>query len=300
MADFSITKCNEAPSEEELSTFIYNRYDLWDMQPGNSVAIWHYQSQDEDFYYETLTSGKEAKVGLWLMSISEEALQGIVTHCFKTYKKISRINLSNTLKPLRGLKEANHFKIELPDSADELEQRLSRKGRYNIRRERRIITERMGECSIEVFTADDPNAAGLWDAYFRFKEETYNNHYGLTPLEYCRRYHVTHVYSLVSSNMPDPLAVILSCEKTPTVYLENLAYNRDVSKLSAGQVLYDSYLKTLIEKGYKEIYLLGGDYSYKKRYGSIEETVYSGNIHRNKAVNIAYSVLRKVRNKLKR
>ena len=44
---------------------------------------------------------------------------------------------------------------------------------------------------------------------------------------------------------------------------------------------YDFYLKELIQDGKKSVFLLGGNYDYKKRYGSIENNV------------AEYSVLRK-------
>lgn len=74
--------------------------------------------------------------------------------------------------------------------------------------------------------------------------------------------------------------MILSCEQCPVVYIENLTYDTNYAKYSLGQILYDIYLKKLVEKGKKEIFLLGGDYDYKRRYHSVEETTYNDAVYR--------------------
>ena len=86
--------------------------------------------------------------------------------------------------------------------------------------------------------------------------------------EYRKKYHVTDLYALFD-NCEKPIAVLLSCEQCEGVYLENLAYDINYSKFSPGKQLYHIYLHELINKHKKALYLLGGNLSYKKRYGSI-------------------------------
>ncbi len=283
--NYSITKCASTPRADQLPAFIYNRYDLWPAISDTCFSLWHYTSASEDFYYETLDKGKDIELGLWLVPASEKAFKHIVKHCFASYPQAKRIKLSNILNSLPGLSQTNHFRILLPATKDDLDSRLSSKGRYNIRREKRIIEEEMGEICLFEASANDKTAIPIWNSYFKFKEETYSTQYNLSPEEYCDKYHVTDIYALMAKNNDTPLAVILSCEQTPVVYLENLSYDPKYKKLSAGQVLYDLYLKKLIEKKVGEIYLLGGKYDYKKRYGSLEDAVYNGYYYRNSIMN---------------
>ena len=91
----------------------------------------------------------------------------------------------------------------------------------------------------------------------------------------------------------------MSCEQCPIVYIENLTYDLQYSKYSCGQILYDIYLTQLIIKGYKELYLAGGDLAYKKRYGSIEEAIFNGIVFRSKIAEEIYAIREFVHRKIK-
>lgn len=55
----------------------------------------------------------------------------------------------------------------------------------------------------------------------------------------------------------------------------------EFQKYSVGFQIYVFFLQRMIEKGKKNIYLGGGNYDYKKRFGSIEEIIYEGYLYRN-------------------
>lgn len=85
-----------------------------------------------------------------------------------------------------------------------------------------------------------------------------------------------------------------SCEQCSCVYVENLTYNEQYSKYSCGKALYDIFLARMIEKGKKEIFLGGGNLEYKKKYGSVEETVYHCVVFRNAVIKFSYISKRKL------
>ena len=46
-------------------------------------------------------------------------------------------------------------------------------------------------------------------------------------------------------------------------------------------MIYDEYLRALLYKGKRSLYLKGGDLEYKKRYGSNEDQLVTFKIYRN-------------------
>lgn len=257
--------------------FIYNRYDLC----AQEYLVLCVRDKVEKFYITVGINKSEAMMGIWLMQLPGDVIDAVITYIFDNYKEIKRISYTNGFNS-RGLSwKSHHYRIELPGTIDELHFRLSKKGRYNIKREKDIIARKFGSCNLEEYTADNcpPN---IIDTYFRYKYETHHKDYGLAPSQYLNQFHVSNIYVL---RMGESIgAVILSCEQCENIYLENLSYDKQYSSLSCGQVLYDMYLSRLIEKGRKSLYLAGGDLDYKKRYGSIEEQTYDCRVYRNKFV----------------
>ena len=283
MKKYEVFQCEDQSKYSEVKPdFIYNRFDLWpDERKNGHVFLWCCKDECKEIYFEVLVEGSTARLGIWLMPIAAEALKHIIKAVFKSDRAIKNIVFENGFAPAVGkVTKKNHLRIELPDSAEELEKRLSKKGRYNIRRERRLLEEKHGASQVVDLPALSEKAGSLWEHYFKYKKMTHNTDYNMTISEYCDRYHVTNVYALLTGEEEHIAAIILSCEQCPIVYIENLTYDTALAEFSPGQILYDEYLRCLIRKGTKEIYLLGGDYSYKKRYGSIEETVFNCGVSR--------------------
>ena len=61
-------------------------------------------------------------------------------------------------------------------------------------------------------------------------------------------------------------------------YLENLAYDINYSSYHIGNLVYYHGIEKLIERGFKRIYLGGGDYDYKRNSKAIQSLTKSGNI----------------------
>ena len=187
------------------------------------------------------------------------------------------------------------FRIKLPDNIEQLDLRLSSKGRYNIRREKRLVNDSFGDYQFVECMPNTTLAGILMESYLEFKMKTYGKDYGLNLEEYCKKYHVSKIYGLLLGEEKIVGAVLLSCEQCPCVYLENLSYNPDLSKYSLGKIIYDEYLKSLVEKEYKELFLNDGDYSYKKRYGSIQEHAWTCDFTR---INPFFAILKNFKHKI--
>lgn len=259
---------------------IKNRYDLSDV---NQYDLLRYTDKNEDITLMVKYVGCSAYLGLYLVSISKKALKRIIKYIFKHNKEIKLIIYEFGYQKLGdNAIEVNHFRIELPETSDLLEARLSKKGRYNIAREKRILQQDFGIWSIHEYPALSTEAEAVWEKYFAYKSITHGERWkNCNRDEYCKEYGVSTVYALVLGEDEQIASIILSCEDCPEVYIDNLTYDASLQKYSLGQILYDEYLKILIGKKRKELFLRGGNYSYKKRYGSKEEKLYNCKIERN-------------------
>lgn len=259
---------------------IKNRFDL---QGAEDFDLIQYKDRTEELVlmvkYENIT----AYPGLYLVPVSEKALKKIIKFIFKKKKKIRYLVYETGYCSIGNeAVQTNHFRIDLPEDSESLQARLSKKGRYNIAREKRILEQEFGSWSVKSYPASASEAKAVLDRYFEYKSVTHGERWKNTNHnEYCKKYGVSTVYALTLGEEENIVAVILSCEECPVVYIDNITYASDLAKYSLGQILYDEYLKILISKGVKELFLLGGNYSYKKRYGSREETVYNCRITKN-------------------
>lgn len=281
---------------EVSPNFIYNRFDLFN----DRYELFKISFEEHTWYIETLTSGFCLEIGIWLMDIPKDTLNSFVNYLFETKSKIRVIKYRNGYSDLGESIQKNHFDIMLSDEEDDIENRLSSKSRYNLRREQRLLEEEIGHYIMSSFSTNDSrNSQIVLNRYFELKKKTHNIDYEMSAEEYINYYHVSDCYTL---QVEDEIqAIILSCEQCPIVYIENMTYNTDLSKYSTGKILYNEYLKCLCKKGFKQLYLAGGNLDYKKRYSSREVTVYDGEIYRDSISTIIvqlYGQIERVKHKL--
>lgn len=266
---------------DTVSNFIYNRYDLY--CESKNVQVYHIYDEKNSLYVELqMISDYEAKLGIWLYDISEDVISKVVKSAFAQNKNLKTIYYYNSLISYKNTGiPGNHFRIVLPDTKDELSSRLSSKGRYNIKREKRILEQEVDGYVVTDYSISDAPQYVI-NKYYDLKKRTHKIDYDYSATEYMKKKGVTNIYTLEVGANKRIISMVLSCEQCPIVYLENLTYDIEFAKYSPGQILYDFYLEKLIEKRKKEVYLLGGQLSYKRRYGSIEEILYYGEIDRSK------------------
>lgn len=271
------------------SEFVKNRFDLI------SSDYFSYEVKSKYGFY-VLTSkidGMTCFLGLNFIDIHPVLVDEITKFIFKNQISVNEIVIEASLLKYGYSRPYLYYHIPLPSTSEELHSRLSRKSNYNIKREQKLINESVGKVTFSEYTYDTiPD--DVMDKYFEFKEITYNAKYNFIKKDYLSNYNVSDCYVLSADNKI--LAIVFSCEQTNEVFLENLTYNPEYSRYSPGQVLYDWYLTRLIEKGKTKVYLGGGDYMYKKRYGSVPKTVYSNIVFRNYFYLLRY-MLRKLLSK---
>lgn len=265
----------------EKDDFIYNRFDEI-YTCNNDFLLCHFDDGAEyiiPYHFEN----EEAQFGLWLSDAPEECVIAAAKYVFRNYRQIRRIDYRFYLHPLsfHGEKpeQRNHWSVSIPETEMELEERLSSKKRYNIKREKRIASEQIGAFKVKEYSAESvPDE--LIESYFRFKLSTYGIDYHLSAREYLNNFHVSHVYALAFSETGEIGAIICSCEQGCNVYLENLTYNPEYKKYSLGAILYDEYLRILVKKKKRRLYLGYGHQVYKSLYGSREDLTWNGSIYR--------------------
>ena len=176
-------KIKEIKSTDQISpNVIYNRFDLFDGE--QNYKIFQYSDQNKEFSFEVLFSKYSAKLGIWLMHMDQVALQNIISFLFKYNRKIRCVQYENSYISIGTVQKGNHFRIEFPENSTELDKRLSSKGRYNIKREKRILEQDFGDFSINKCFALSTEAKVLWDMYFKFKEKTHDHSYNMSPEQY--------------------------------------------------------------------------------------------------------------------
>ena len=130
------------------------------------------------------------------------------------------------------------------------------------------------------------------------KKETHSKDYNLTPSEYIEQYHATNVYTMEINGKVE--AIRLTCEQCPAVYAENHSYNTELGDYRLGQLLYHYTLIQLTKREKQVIFLGGGDYDYKRHYGSKELSVFDCTVVRNRLVRLFQQAKSDLREKKKR
>lgn len=238
-----------------------------------------------------------ANAGSFFMPITLAEAKAVNRYIFRKYKNIDEINWINILFKFGVWKNTFQKVIDLPTDCEDLKKRLTSKSRQNLRRKQRLIKEQLGDFRFEVYENNVPS--DIVESYFAFKYVTHDCDYHMTPREYLRTYCVSTAYVMRTAR--EILAILFSCEQCECVYFENFTYNAKYSSYSLGRIIYDFFLEQLVRKGKKSVFLGGGTYEYKKKYGSKEVHAYVCKIYRSKIKNIQIQGKRKwnyYRNKL--
>ena len=252
---------------------LYGKYTLLELEEGG-----------RSLFVPLHVEGQAARLGLFLSDASSAALAELCCFVFSQFP-VRRIDWDCSLAPLgrcyvRRNHPANHWKVTLPASADELWARMSRKSRYNRRREEKNLLERLGVSGL-VMTEYEGAAhipASVVESFFSFKKRLMDRDYGLTPAAYLSRYHVTNAYTWTCGERI--IAIVFSCEQGQQVFLENLTYDPELEEYSPGFHLYALVLERLIQKGKTALFLGGGQQPYKSRFGGVEESCYNVEAYR--------------------
>ncbi|MCM1568361.1 MAG: GNAT family N-acetyltransferase [Roseburia sp.] len=262
----------ETPIRFDADDLIYNRFDmLYPDDNSRFVCVSHENSYAIDMHVE----GTKAFLNVWGKTYPQEVFEEVVRRVFDR-KDIGSIHIQRGGNHYRGFLQAtNDMRILLPDTPEGLTDRMRAKHRSNIRRMEREL-EKEGPVSLVVYSEKIPD--DVVKQYFRWKMATHHTDYHMTPQEYLNHYHVTDAMVLKAGSRM--AAVIFFCQVGKIVYFENFSYDTDLKKYSPGLLVYKALLEELIKRGCRYLYLGGGEYDYKRRFGAEEYEAYSGTIYR--------------------
>lgn len=260
--------------------FIYNRADIF----CNDYIVLNIKNSTNNYMLEVRLIGNHAELGIWMMKVTGEEFDEISQFIFTRYKEIEYLSFYYAISDRVYIK-GSHFHVVLPESYDELEMRISSKGRYNMRRMKKMALTNYGSIFLKEFESENL-PSDIISTYFELKKKTHKVSYMMTSNEYLVRYHVSNAYVLYFGYLI--AAIIFTCEQCSVVYLENLTYDKAFSMYSPGMMAYDMLLEKLIQKGKVAVFLGGGDYDYKKKYDSVETSVTEGKIYRSWLIELKY------------
>ena len=260
--------------EKVVPNFIYNRFDLF-CSPGGFETV-QLKTGFKTRFLQYQLSGNTAEIGMWLMPITVEELEQILLYITANHSQVKRIIYKNGVIPYGNAKAHNHFRIEFPETVEEMEHRISSKSRAKMRKKLHRAEEAYGKMQyLEYDRSNMPEE--VVEKFFEYKLATRGRQYNMTPAEYLDRYHVSHSYVLKFGDTYG--AIRFSCEQCPIVYGENFTFNPALQEFSLGRAIFMHHLIRMVEKKHPQLFFAGGDYEYKTHYGSIEETLYDCTIN---------------------
>lgn len=281
---YSVSTIKKWEEDSVTPNFVYNRFDLLQGRDQKLVEILKVESSNIKYVVEAYYQGKEATLGLWLSNISDEAVTAVAKYIFVNHSEIKKIYFSHSLQPHGITENHNHFRVDLPDKLENFDQLGTRKERYNVRRRIRKFNDEQGEIIYKEYDLKQGIPYTVIMQYMQDKEDSYKLHYQVPKTkaefdEFVREHELTNIYTMNKSD-GTIVAIIFSCEQCPCVYIENITFDPQYKKYFPGILLYDHYLRCLVEKQKKSLFLGGGQWEFKRRYKSHEDKVYECRIYR--------------------
>lgn len=258
----------------DTDNLIYNRFDLIYKEGNHTIS---YCDSDANYCLDIHTEGTNAKINIWGKPLPQEIFDKAVWDVFSD-QRICAIELTRCKNPYGGfLEEVNDIRVPLPGDFEELMNRAERRDRATIRRKLRWLDERVGELKIEAYTRN-AIPEHVVETYFQWKKETHGTDYRLSASEYLDRYYVTDAMLMKAGDTE--VAVAFFCQAEDIVFFENFSYNTALKEYSPGLLMYVKLMEELIKRKCRYLYLGGGSYIYKKRFGAEASLAYSGTIYR--------------------
>ena len=158
----------------------------------------------------------------------------------------------------------------------ELLSRVEKRDRATIRRKKRWLDERIG--ALDIIHYEESIPKDVVEKYFEWKKNSHGTDYKLNADEYIKKFYVTD--ALVVKAGEEFIGIAFYCACEGTAFFENFSFNENYREYSPGLLTYEILLEHLISRGIKFLYMAGGNYSYKRRFGSEETNCYSGNIYK--------------------
>lgn len=265
-------------SINESDDLIYNRLDLIYQNSVSSIAI---VEKGVEYKVQYHIDDTVAEINVWGKYFPQSVFEKFIDIIFDTDKNISSIDVKSALNDYHGqLLLHGDMMIRMPNSTDELLDRLGSKGKHTLKRKRRILKESFKNFCIKNVNKIEPSDV---ETYFIWKKYTHGTEYNLSADEYLKKYHVTNAIKLIGDN--ELVAILFYCRCKDVVYFENFSYNTEYKKCSPGFIVYSYFLEEMVKEGVKRVYLGKSGLDYKRRFHAEEKNCYSGKIYRDSFFN---------------
>ena len=256
--------------------FIYNRFDIIYGPKADLIEIFY---QEQIFYIPIFIKWSKAIIGVYLTNLPSPVFDKLIEFIFENYRKVSKISIEASINNYKDSKliQCTNYVVNLPDNFEEYINNLPRKVRYNLRRRKERLIEEIGEYEIIRY---DQNAIpeNLVKLYFKFKKATHKKNYMLSPRKYLKKYFVTGLYALKINKKAEGILLISQVEKN--IYVENITYNRELSKYGIGIILATDLVEDAILQKCENIFWGSYGDEYKSHICNYSQITYSGDIFR--------------------
>ncbi len=258
----------------EEDNLIYNRFDLIYR---NDFTDMEFQYQDHVYSISLHQDGEKAVMNVWGKVFPQCVFDQAVEEAFRMHAGIRYIEITQGGNNYREcLCRSNDYRIMMPATKNDLMQRIKSKSRNTLKRKLRILEEQYGSLDTVSYGLNVPSE--YVELYFKWKKESHGINYNMSPAQYLEEYHVTDTILVKAGGRP--VGIMFFCMAEDTAYLENFSFDSELARYSPGYITYVLFLEELISKRCRLLFLGGGDYEYKKRFGAEERTVYNGAIYR--------------------
>ena len=211
-----------------------------------------------------------------MRKIDKYLFKKFTAYLFAMHKKLQSINVLHTLTEIESISEAPHWHVDLPDSIEKFNQTLSTKVRQHSRYYVKKLTNEVGEIKLKKIERDQISQ-NIVDTYLAWKSKTHA--FVWDSQNYLNDFCVSNAYILEVQN--EVVAIGFDSDTgSENIYFENFSYDSKYAKYSIGIILYHKMIENWINNKKKRIYLLGGNYEYKRHYNGICTMTRSGDIYR--------------------
>lgn len=269
---------------------IYNRFDI--KYSGDFDVLEIKFQKNLQYVAIHIDENKTCYIGIYMTEIKQKVFDAIIKFLKKKYRKnIQRVHITQGLIKHHKLVDKIHWLLNLPNSIEDYYSQFSSKTRGNRRRECKKLQDTF-DTEFLHYSRKDMNKSFM-ERFFELKNATTDNIYykvDATGIEkmLSNFYNLTDAYVLKINGKIEAF-IFYSITDDLSLYYENMAYNKEFSSYNIGSILYYYSLERLIERGFKYLYLGGGNYAYKKNSKCLQSATMSGNIEIKKS-----KVLRKI------
>lgn len=256
----------------DSDNLVYNRYDLI----FDSYEKQVYTYEGKQYVFMVHKENGTAYINLWDKKLPQDIFEELINNILASGNvvRVSLIRCKNNYKDL--LEETNDIRVPIPCSVKELMGRLKSKHVYNLNREKGQIEKNLGTITVIHYKRQEITDYVV-KLYFLWKRASHGIEYGMSPKGYLDAYYITDAITVAAGGTV--IGVAFYCVVKDIAYFENFSFDWKYAKFSAGYITYELLLEQLVAQNINWFYLGGGEYKYKKRFGAVESTAYSGHIY---------------------